>query len=234
MKRRQQHKNRTRSELQRWGAASVSLPGGLAYVPSTNKYWTIAERKGRSMLGWFDKTNFGSAIDTAKLHDSGLFLTSGFWRGLTYDVSRERFYALHASGFGAYEVRELDPESGMVTNLLTGPRAAFGGLTSLGGGMLTALFAADPNEGFRMYRIDLESRRVTPFGESLGVMMNGGLKWDGETNSQYFAVGGTDHGDWMIYAIAADGSSAEPVCLLEESAAAVIEWPEMAMAASRS
>lgn len=216
------------TEIQTWAAASVSLPGGLAFVPATDRYWTIAERNGRSVLGWFDETNF----DASMLHDSGLFLAAGFWRGLTYDESRDCFYALHASGFGAYELREIDPNAGTVKSLFRGPRAAFGGMTSVGPGMLTALLATDPEEGFRLHRIDLEARKMTPFGQPLGLLMNGGLRWDRETDSQYVAAGSTEGGDWMVYAIAADGSTVESICLFEESS--MIELPELAMAASRS
>lgn len=182
------------------GDFTTGFTGGLAYVESTQKYWTIYESQGQVRLASFDTSG------PASLADSALSLTAGLWRGLTYAPGTGLFYALYSSGFGPFQFQEIDLAAGTITPLFAAPDAGFGGMTYRSPGQLTALFT-NPSGGFQLHSIDLNAQTVAPFGTTFSVNMNGGLAWDTTTDVRYFAIGNDNWGNSTLYGIVEDGSA---------------------------
>lgn len=182
------------------GDFMTGFTGGLAYVESTQTFWTIYESMGQATLASF------TMVGPASLTNSSVALTSGLWRGLTYNPDDGLFYALYSNGFGPYELVAINVNDGSVTPLFQGPNAGFGGMTYLAPGLLTALFT-NQSGGFQLHSIDLNAQTMTPFGITFNVNMNGGLAWDTTTQVRYFAIGNDNQGNSSLYGILADGSA---------------------------
>lgn len=181
------------------GDMSTGFTGGLAYVGSTQKYWTIYESMGQAKLASFDTTG------AASLADSPVALSQGLWRGLTYSPDSGLFYALYSTGWDPFELYEIDPSTGSVSPLFQASGGGFGGMTYLSPGFLTALFT-NQSGGYQLHSIDLAAQTVTPFGTTFDINMNGGLAWDTTTNVRYFAIGNDNQGNSSLYGIVWDGS----------------------------
>ncbi len=181
------------------GDMTSGFTGGLAYVGSTQKYWTIYESMGQSKLASFDTTG------AASLADSSVALTPGLWRGLTYSPDKGLFYALYSTGWDPFELYEVDPLTGSISSLFQASGGGFGGMTYLSPGFLTALFT-NQTGGYQLHSIDLTAQTVTPFGTTFDINMNGGLAWDTTTNVRYFAIGSDNQGNSSLYGIVGDGS----------------------------
>jgi hypothetical protein len=182
------------------GDFTTGFTGGLTYVESTQKYWTIYESQGQVRLASFDSSGPASLVDSA------LALTAGLWRGLTYAPNTGMFYALYSNGFGPFQLQQIDLTAGTITSLFAAPDAGFGGMTYRSPDLLTALFT-NPSGGFQLHSIDLNTQTVTPFGATFNVNMNGGLAWDTTTNVRYFAIGSDNMGNSTLYGIVEDGSA---------------------------
>jgi hypothetical protein len=182
------------------GDASTGFTGGLTWVESDSRYWTIYETGGEARLASFDLTGPASLIDSA------LSLPSGLWRGLTYSPWNQRFYALYSDGGSPYTFQEIDVAGGTLSGLFQTAFAGFGGMTYRGPGQLTALLT-NAGGAFQLHAIDVGAQTVTPFGATFHVNMNGGLAWDSTTMARYFAVGSDNQGNSSLYAIVADGSA---------------------------
>jgi hypothetical protein len=181
------------------GDASTGFTGGLTWVESDSRYWTIYETGGETRLASFDLTGPASLID------STLSLPAGLWRGLTYSPWNQRFYALYSDGASPYTFQEIDVAGGAVNGLFQTPFAVFGGMTYRGPGQFTALLT---NAGgtFQLHAVDAAAQTITPFGTTFDINMNGGLAWDTATMASYFAIGSDMQGNSSLYGIVADGS----------------------------
>jgi len=182
------------------GDFTTGFTGGLAYVESTQKYWTIYESQGQVRLASFDTSGPASLVNSALTIDAGL------WRGLTYAPDTGMFYALYSNGLGPFQFQQIDLTAGTITPLFAAPNAGFGGMTYRSPGQLTALFT-NPSGGFQLHSIDLSAQTVTPFGTTFNVNMNGGLAWDTTTSVRYFAIGSDNMGNSTLYGIVDDGSA---------------------------
>jgi len=182
------------------GDAGHAFTGGLAWSPGAQRYFTIYEDAGQSVLASFDLAGGGSLLNAA------LALDAGVWRGLTFDPSSDTFYALYSAWFGPWELRQINVGAGSVTPLFSGPAAGFGGMTYVQPGQLTALFTNGGGE-YQLHAIDVTAQTITPFGASFPMNMNGGLAWDSSTGTRYFAIGSDNQGASSLYSIAADGNA---------------------------
>ncbi|MEP7365815.1 MAG: PEP-CTERM sorting domain-containing protein [Acidobacteriota bacterium] len=184
--------NSTAGELYDLGDGSQGFIGGLTFRPLDALLYSIHND------GYGSNTMVAFAANGGGSFDSfAHFLPDGFFYGLTYCETLDRFYALYTQGLGYVTFMEIDAAGQSATPVFDYAPAwgvSLGGMT-WGPSGLEGLFINEQGQ-WQIHQIDLGGQQVTAVGQGFGGYLSGGFYYDPAAGTYYaidldFSANGT-------------------------------------------
>lgn len=183
------------------GDTGTGFNGGLTWDGSQERFYSIYS------YGWGNAAlaSFGLSGDGYQT-EGAILLQGGLWRGLSYAGDSGLLYALYSVGNGAWQLEEINLQTGSVQTRFSGMQGGVGGMTWVAPGKLAVLLM-NLQGLYQIHELDLTTGSLTTVGAPFAGNANGGLAWDAASGN-YLAIVSNWQGASAVHPVSASGNGA--------------------------